>query len=137
MKSNTIYTIFILSIAYLAMACSNKKVAVITHYKDLIPLDQQEVTISGIYIQYDPVPHVKRDTIDYLSGILLEGDTVPRVFLEKPRPLYELKNFNGKKVVVSGRYFKTMPLAKGDPPYTARYQGGWIHEINKIEPIEK
>jgi hypothetical protein len=129
--------LFILT-AYCGTACKNirqdnKNDKVITVYNKLLPFDGKQVIISGVYIKHNPVPKIKRDNIEFLSGILMEGDTIPKLFLELPRPEHEQDNFNGMKVVVAGTYYSSMPQASEDQAYMAKYRGGWIYQISEIK----
>lgn len=114
---------------------NNKKESVIKKYNDLIAFEGKEVTVSGTYIKYNPVPNIRRDHIEYLSGILLSEDTIPRLFLEMPRSDHELKNFNGKEVIVTGVFFKTMPVTDTSE-IVSKYSGSWLYNIVRFEEIK-
>lgn len=135
-------TFLLILTTYLGIACKNnrqdfKNDKVITEYIKLIPLEGQKVTISGVYVKHNPVSNIKRDNIEYLSGILMKDDTVPVLFLELPRPDNEQDRYNGRTVVVTGTYFKSMPRSPGEPTHTAKYSGSWIYQITEIKLLNE
>jgi hypothetical protein len=127
---------------YFGISCkhsrqTNKKQTVIQKHIELISLDGQKVTILGTYIKYNPVPNIRRDNIEYLSGILFDDDTIPGIFLEMPRPDNEQDEYNGKKVIVSGVFHKIMPVLEADSQVVSRYSGSWIYKISRFELLNE
>lgn len=107
----------------------------ITAFAQLPASDGEKVTVAGTYYLYDPVPHLKRNPPFYLSAILFEGETRPRLFLQQPRPADEQAQMNGRAVRVTGIFHRTQPRHPNDPPHSATFSGSWLYDITALEPI--
>ena len=108
---------------------------VITAFDQLAAADGQPVTVVGTYHPHDPVPQLRRDPPFYLSAVLLDGDSKPRLFLQQPRPDGEQQLLSGKRVRVSGTFHRTQPRAPSDPPHSATFSGAWLYDITRIDPV--
>jgi len=123
-------------------SCKNKsdimsQEKIITKYDTLLKFEGKEVNVCGTYVKYNHLPHLTRSDIEYLSGLLLDGDSVPKLFIEGPRSVEEQDNLNGKKVQLSGIFYTVQPLEEGENPlYTARIKGSWIYNVSAIKLVE-
>ena len=104
--------------------------SVITHADQLPGEDGVPVRIKGIYIKFDPLPHLKSSAPAWRAGILLEGEAKPQLFIELPRPEGEMEKKDGKLVTISGVFYTQQPLSPGPPEFASRMSGKWIYEAD-------
>ncbi len=108
----------------------------INSFVELKGVDNKPVIIKGKYITYNPMPNLKFENPLILSGILLEGDSVPRIFLEQPRTQEEQNIYNDKSILIKGVFHLTQPTKEGDPSYSVKLTGSWIYDIEYIQLCE-
>lgn len=102
--------------------------------------DGKLVAVMGAYqlfpdqpgIDYTGVPRAVRIALDDGLGPFLE----PYWHKEAVRPAAEVTKYLGKKVRVTGRYYREQPKNPDDPPYASSMGGPCIHPVENIEPVE-
>jgi hypothetical protein len=109
---------------------------IITKYENLLIHDGKKVCITGKFLKYNPMPEMRSDYTLFLSGILMEGDSIPHLFLEQSKSEREQNKLNGKNVVVTGIFHLKQPTMDSDPEYVAKIVGSWIYNINSITEIK-
>jgi|GEM_PF-3844555 len=109
--------------------------------EQLLKMNEEIVTIEGIYTMHNPYRKkkgVKKQ--DLPAQIVFEGDEDNGVFLEPfwhedaKRNLNEIEKFEGKKVLVTGTFYESMP--ENPDPRMASLGGLCIHPVQKIELVE-
>lgn len=83
--------------------------------------DGTAVTLCGTYEVQAPMPQSGR--AGWRAGLSLEGDATPRTSLHPPG---DFDAWRGRRVCVSGRFYRGEPLHPGDPPYASRRTGWWL-----------
>jgi hypothetical protein len=102
--------------------------------------DGKSVTVVGTYRLYPDLPGFDYTGIPRAVQIAL--DDGPGPFLEPYwnqaaiRPDAEVTRYLGKKVRVTGRYYRVQPRNPDDPPQASAMGGPCIHPVDRIEPIE-
>jgi hypothetical protein len=102
--------------------------------------DGKQVIVAGVYglypdvpgVDYTGVPRAVRITLADGTGPLLE----PYWSKEAIRPAAEVATYQGRKVLVTGRYLREQPRNPDDPPYASAMGGPCIHPVERIEPAE-
>jgi hypothetical protein len=102
--------------------------------------DGKRVSVVGAYrlfpdqpgVDYAGVPRAVRIALDDGMGPFLE----PYWHNEARRPDAEVSRYLGKKVRVTGVYYREQPRNPNDPPYASAMGGPCIHTVEKIEPAE-
>lgn len=102
--------------------------------------DSKQVAVVGIYrqfpdqpgIDYSGVPRAVRIALDDGLGPFLE----PYWHKQAVRPEAEVSKYLGKKVRVTGRYFREQPRNPDDPPHASAMGGPCIHPVDRIELVE-
>jgi hypothetical protein len=108
----------------------------ITRYDSLLGHEGATVLVAGTFVKHNAMPQFGESNAVYRAGILMEGDSVPRLFLFEEMPLPEMGRLNGKKVTVSGVFAKEQRLGPDDPPYTSRMSGSWLYEVKGLTVSE-
>lgn len=99
--------------------------------------DGKTVAVVGTYrlfpdqpgVDYTGVPRAVRIALDDGPGPFLE----PYWHKEAIRPDAEVTRYQGKKVRVTGRYYRTQPRNPDDPPHASAMGGPCLHPVEKIE----
>ncbi len=102
--------------------------------------DKKQVAVVGIYryfpdqpgIDYTGVPRAVRIALDDGLGPFLE----PYWHKQAVRPEAEVGKYLGKKVRVTGRYYREQPRNPDDPPHASAMGGPCIHPVDSIELLE-
>ena len=101
--------------------------------------DGQQVTVVGTYrlfpdqpgVDYTGVPRAVRIALDDGMGPFLE----PYWDKQAVRPDAEVARFLGKKVRVTGRYYRVQPKNPDDPPHASAMGGPCLHPVESIELV--
>lgn len=94
------------------------------------------VKIQGRFVRHNLFPQFAASNAFYLSGILLEGDDIPKLFIDDADLLARQSELDGKVVSFTGRYFeKWQTDADADPPQ-AGYAGSWVYELKDLVVLE-
>ena len=102
--------------------------------------DGKRIAVIGIYgmfpdqlgIDYTNIPRAVRITLDDGIGPFLE----PYWHNDALRPEDESSKYLGKRVRVTGRYYRQQPKNPDDPPYASTIGGPCIHPVEKIELMD-
>jgi hypothetical protein len=102
----------------------------ITRYEDLIATEGDTVHIKGTFNKYNIMPQFGPTNAYFISGILLEGDTIPRLFLHKKVEAQQMDSLDGQVVILTGVFSKEQRLEPGDPPHASRMTGSWLYDVD-------
>jgi len=99
--------------------------------------DGQTVTVAGTYqlfpdqpgVDYTGVPRAVRIALDDGPGPFLE----PYWHKQAVRPAAEIARYLGKKVRVTGRYYRVQPRNPDDPPHASAMGGPCLYPVESIE----
>lgn len=102
--------------------------------------DGADVTVVGVYglfpdqpgVDYTGVPRAVRITVDDGVGPYLE----PYWHKQAVRAADEVDRFQGKRVRVTGRYYREQPRNPDDPPHASAVGGPCLHPVASIELAE-
>jgi hypothetical protein len=102
--------------------------------------DGDRIRVVGIYTLYDPYPKNRKFEAKPLVQIELSNQEKgpflePFWHLDAERPADEIAQFNGRKVCVTGTYYKTQPVNPKDPPQAVSFGGSCIHPVETIEVV--
>jgi hypothetical protein len=124
------------------MACPHSSAAVpmndfITRYDSLLGHDGDTVQIQGIFVKYNAMPQFGPGNAYYLPGILLENDSVPKLYLAQEMSEREMDTLDGKQVTCTGVFSKEERLHPGDPPWASRRTGSWLYDLADLTVLEQ
>ena len=109
---------------------------IITRYEALLSQEDKAVTLRATFIKYNALPQFGEANADYRPGILLEGDTIPSLFLHELPEGFDLNGLNGKKIKVRGIFSLEERPIEGDPPFASKRSGSWLYEVTDLEILE-
>jgi hypothetical protein len=102
-----------------------------------LPHQDDTVQVTGIYLKYNAVPGPDGSNPVYRAGILMEGDSLPKVFLFDETVAGARASLNGKRITLSGVFAKEQRLLPGDPPYASRMNGSWLYDVADLKVLEE
>jgi hypothetical protein len=131
--------LLVLSPAGLACQNHNSKMPeskIITNFEDLLSYEGEMVTIHGIFVHYNAIPHFGKANGDFRAGILMEGDSLPRLFLFDPPESFDPKDADGEPVEVRGVFYQEERPIEGDPPYASKRSGSWLYDVKEVVQVD-
>lgn len=131
----------LLFIAAACLACQKPnsqmpEVTAITRYDSLLSHEGDTVQVIGTFIKHNAMPQFGESNAVFRPGILMEGDSLPKLFLFREMGLAEMDSLDGKKVMVSGVFAREQRLGPDDPPHAARMSGSWLYEVEGLVAVE-
>jgi hypothetical protein len=102
--------------------------------------DGNRITLVSVYglfpdqagVDYTGVPRAVRITLDDGIGPFLE----PYWHKDAVRPDGETSKYLGKRVRVTGRYYRQQPRNPNDPPHASAMGGPCVHPVEAVELAE-
>jgi hypothetical protein len=101
----------------------------ITTYDSLLDKEGDTVHVMGTFNKYNALPNFGPTNAVYRPGILLQGDSVPKLFLFNQMTPAEMDKFDGKRVTVTGVFARVQRSAPGDPEEVNLMSGSWLYDV--------